>query len=109
MFFAIDDVNTDRKHIEKIYNSENVTPIISSSYNSRYNDILKSLCSNSILCKPSVYNAEQETYSFLLNRINNDEMVLYGESTLYIILKKLVNKNMKISNKLYKAKITLLK
>ncbi len=86
MFFSIDDVNTDRKHIEKIYNSENVTPIISSSYNSRYNDILKSLCSNSILCKPSVYNAEQETYSFLLNRINNDEMVLYGESTLYIPL-----------------------
>ncbi len=86
LFFSIDDIKIEKKLIEKLYNNKNVVPVISSSYNSQYSNILKSLCANELLCKPSNYNIGQEYYSVLLNKINNDDVILYGESTLFIPL-----------------------
>lgn len=84
--FSLNDVRMDKKSIIGMYNKPNIIPVVSTSYESYYTPILKSVCRNQILCKPSNYYEEKDTYAVLLNRMNADEMVLYGESTLYLTL-----------------------
>lgn len=83
---SLNDIRMDKKSIINLYNKENVIPVVSTSYESKYRQILKSICKNQVLCKPAKYLAEDEKYSLLLNRINTSEMILYGETTLYLPL-----------------------
>lgn len=86
LFLFIDDVKADKKFIINLYNQPEIIPIISTSYNSPYKQILKSICKNQILCKPMNIIKEDEEYGALLNKINTDEMILCGETTLYLPL-----------------------
>ncbi|MCD7780362.1 MAG: hypothetical protein LUH05_06800, partial [Candidatus Gastranaerophilales bacterium] len=78
--FSLNDVNMDRKSVISLYHKPNIVPVISSSYDSKYRQILKSVCKNQILLKPSAVLNDEESYNVLLNKINSDEVRLYGES-----------------------------
>lgn len=86
LFLSLNDIEIDKKSIIGLYNKENILPIISTSYDSPYRPILKSLCKNYLLCKPSAYINEEAHYAPLINRMNNNDFILYGETTLNLPL-----------------------
>ena len=83
---SLNDIDADKKTITGLYNNPNVIPIVSTSYDSKYRQILKSICKNQILFRPSKQNINEEDYSCYINRINSWEFIIYGESELYIPL-----------------------
>ena len=84
LFVSLNDVSIDKKSLLKLYNKKNITPIISTTYDSPYKNLLKSICHNQLLLKPSIYINEQEFYCSLVNKMNTDEFILFGETTLYL-------------------------
>ena len=86
LFLSLNDIQIDKKSIVSLYNKPNIVPVISTSYDNPYRAILKSLCKNHLLCKPSVILNEQEHYSPLLNRMNIGDFIAYGETTLNLPL-----------------------
>ena len=86
MFLSLNDIEIDKKSILSLYNKQNIIPVITTTYDSPYRSILKSVCKNQLLCKPSVDLQEQEFYTPLLNRMNNADILLFGETTLYMPL-----------------------
>lgn len=83
---SLNDVPLDKKSIISIYNVPNVIPLVSTNYDSEYRQVLKSVCKNQILFKPSKYVNDDDAYCTLLNKVNSGEFVVYGESTLYLPL-----------------------
>ena len=83
---SLNDIVMDRKSIINLYNKDGIIPVISTSYESNYRQILKSICKNQVLSKPSKVQTDDEYYSLFLNRINNSEIILYGETTLFLPL-----------------------
>lgn len=86
MVISLDGVDLDKKSVIGLYKKKNIVPVICTSYESKYSGILKSVCSNQLLCKPSKYYAEDEKYGEFLNKINTSSIILYGETTLYLPL-----------------------
>lgn len=86
LFLSLNDLKLERKSFINLYNKQNIIPVCSSNYDSPYRNILSSLTKNFVLCKPSKLNDDNEPYSVLLNRMNNNEFILYGEATLYLPL-----------------------
>lgn len=86
LFLSLNDIQIDKKSIVSLYNKPNIVPVVSTSYDNPYRTILKSLCKNHLLCKPSVILNEQEYYSPLLNRMNIGDFIAYGETTLNLPL-----------------------
>ncbi len=86
LFVSLNDVNIDKKSLVKLYNKKNITPVISTSYESSYANVLKSICHNQLLFKPSFYINEHDYYCSLVNKMNADEFILFGETTLYLPL-----------------------
>ena len=86
LFLSLNDIQIDKKSIVSLYNKPNIVPVVSTSYDNPYRTILKSLCKNHLLCKPSVFLNEQEYYSPLLNRMNIGDFIAYGETTLNLPL-----------------------
>lgn len=81
---SLNDVPMDKKSIIALYNTPNIIPIVSTSYDSNYRALLKSVCKNQILFKPSYLINDEEAYNSLLPKINSGEFIAYGESTLYL-------------------------
>lgn len=86
LFMSLNDIDLDKKSIAGFYNKKNIIPVVVTTYDSPYRTILKSLCKNQLLGKPSISLNEQEYYSPLLQRMNNIDMLLFGETTLYLPL-----------------------
>ncbi len=86
LFVSLNDVDIDKKSVLKLYNKKNITPIISTLFESPYKNLLKSICHNQLLLKPSVYQNEREYYCSIINKMNTDEFILFGETTLYLPL-----------------------
>lgn len=84
LFISLNDLKLDRKAIVNLYNKQNIIPVPSTTYDSPYKNILNSLTKNFIFCKPSSFIQDNEPYVILLNRMNNNEFILYGETTLYL-------------------------
>ncbi len=83
---SLNDVPLDKKSIISIYNTNKAIPIVSTNYDNKYRQVLKSVCRNQILFKPSNFVKDDEAYNTLLNKINSGEFIIYGESTLYLPL-----------------------
>ena len=83
---SLNDINADKKTITGLYNNSDIVPVISTNFESKYRQLLKSLCKNQILFKPSKLISDEEAYDTFINRINSSEFIFYGESTLYIPL-----------------------
>ena len=86
LIMSLNDIEADKKTITNLYNKPNIIPIVSTSYDSKYRQTLKSICKNQILFKPSKVINDEEVYSYYINRINSTEFIVYGESELYIPL-----------------------
>lgn len=86
LVLSLNDVPMDKKSIISLYNTQNIIPIVSTSYDSKYRQLLKSVCKNQILFKPSYLINDEDAYNSLLQKINSGEYILYGESTLYLPL-----------------------
>lgn len=84
LVLSLNDIILDKKSIINLYNKENIIPVVSTTYSSNYSEILKSICKNQLLCKPLKYIEDDELYTTLLNKINSDEFILFGETTLYL-------------------------
>lgn len=84
LVLSLNDVPMDKKSIISLYNTKNIIPIVSTSYDSDYRALLKSVCKNQILFKPAYLINDEEAYNVLLPKINSGEFILYGESTLYL-------------------------
>ena len=85
LLLSLNDVDTDKKSIINLFNSKLITPVVSTNYENKYRQLLKSLCKNFILFKPTnVLN--EEPYGALLNKINTSEFIAYGDATLYLPL-----------------------
>lgn len=84
LFISLNDLKLDRKSIVNLYNKQNIIPVPSTTYDSSYKNILNSLTKNFMFCKPSSFIQDNEPYVILLNRMNNNEFILYGETTLYL-------------------------
>lgn len=83
---SLNDFDLDKKSIISLYNKQGVIPIVSTAYDSKYKQIIKSLCKNQILFRPSTAISTEEAYSPFINRINSCEYILYGEADIYIPL-----------------------
>lgn len=83
---SLNDFDLDKKSIISLYNKPGVIPIVSTAYDSKYKQIIKSLCKNQILFKPSTALSTEEAYNPFINRINTYEYILYGEADIYIPL-----------------------
>ncbi len=83
---SLNDALMDKKAILNLYNNQNVIPIVYTNYNSEYKQLLKSICKNQILFKPSKLIENDEPYSIFLSKINSSEFIIYGETTLYLPL-----------------------
>ena len=86
LFLSLNDVDIDKKSIINLYNKQNIVPVITTTYDNTYRPILKSLCKNQLLFKPSAMLQEQEFYSPLMERMNNADFLIFGETTLYMPL-----------------------
>lgn len=86
LIISSDDINVDKKDLNFIYNVKNITPIITSSSKNKAIELLKTICNNKLLCKPLDTEDKNNKYSQLLNKLNANEFIIYGESTLYIPL-----------------------
>lgn len=85
LLLSLNDVDMDKKSIINLFNSKLITPVVTTNYENKYRQLLKSLCKNFILFKPTnVLN--EEPYGALLNKINTDEFIAYGDATLYLPL-----------------------
>ena len=83
---SLNDVPMDKKAILSLYNKSNIIPVVSTSYDSKYRSVLKSICKNHILFKPSKPAVDEENYAPFLLKMNSGEFILFGESTLYLPL-----------------------
>jgi|GEM_PF-6943451 len=83
---AINDIPMDKRGIIQLYNNENIIPIIASSYDFKYRDVLKSFCKNQILFKPSKALNASEQNEALMYKLNDDDFILYGEASLNLAL-----------------------
>lgn len=86
LVLSLNDAMMDKKALLNLYNNQNVIPVVYTNYSSRYRQILKSICKNQILFKPSKLVEDDDSYSVLLNKINSAEFIIYGETTLYLPL-----------------------
>lgn len=86
LFLSLNDLDIDKKSIINLYNKQNIVPVVATTYDNPYRTILKSLCKNQLLCKPSSLVQEQEFYSPLMDRMSNADFLIFGETTLYMPL-----------------------
>ena len=85
LLLSLNDVDMDKKSIINLFNSKLITPVVTTNYENKYRQLLKSLCKNFILFKPT-NSINEEPYGALLNKINTDEFIAYGDATLYLPL-----------------------
>lgn len=86
ILLSLDGIELDKKTVISLYKKDNIIPVVCSSYKSKYSQMLKSICSNQLLCRSSCLYSENEKYSEFLNKLNTSSIILYGESTFYLPL-----------------------
>lgn len=106
LVLSLNDALMDKKAILNLYNNQKVIPVVYTNYNSKYRQILKSICKNQILFKPTKIVENDEPYSILLNKINSAEFIIYGETTLYLpLIIELQSYNIPVKNEINETEI----
>ena len=82
----LEGIDVSKKFINEIYAKENIIPIFCSSYSNSCRNLLSLLSKNQILCKPSSFIQENAQYVDFINKLNHEEFIVFGESTLYLPL-----------------------
>ncbi len=79
----VNDENTDKDILNKIYKTQNIKPILSSSYDCVFAQQLKSFAKNLILFKPLEQQKSFATYNSFLTKLAQNEFIVSGEGTYY--------------------------
>lgn len=86
LILPLNDIELDKKFATSIYQKQNIIPIVTASYEGTNAKILNAICKNQILCKPLKQIETDEENIHLLNKVNVNEFLLYGETTLNLPL-----------------------
>ena len=79
----VNDENTDKDILNKIYKTTNIKPILSSSYDCIFAQQLKSFAKNLILFRPLEQQKSFATYNSFLTKLSQKEFIVSGEGTYY--------------------------
>ena len=79
----VNDENTDKDILNKIYKTKNIKPVLSSSYDCIFAQQLKSFAKNLILFKPLEQQKSFATYNSFLTKLAQNEFIVSGEGTYY--------------------------
>ncbi|OLA94525.1 MAG: hypothetical protein BHW64_03275 [Candidatus Melainabacteria bacterium LEY3_CP_29_8] len=77
----LDDMNSNKKTLEKIYQNKNIKPILSTSYLYKENFYIKTSSSNGILFKQQQRSKDFATYSSFIHKLGLNEYIINGEAT----------------------------
>ena len=80
------DENSNKKIIKKLYEKNEIKPIVISSYNYKYQLQLKAMSKNMMLFKPIQKVNDFAGYTSFLNILSQDTFIVWGEQTLFIPL-----------------------
>ena len=91
---SVNDENTNNEILNKIYKTQDIKPIISSSYECTFAQQLKSFAKNLILFRPLEQQKSFATYNSFLTKISQKEFIVSGEGTYYtpLIIKDIPEK-----------------
>lgn len=88
-FYVISDIpddNIEYSTIKNIYEKQNIRLIPVLRHDNRFLTKIKSNCSNMAIFAPVVKQNSGEAYGSFLDKLTNDEFILWGENTLSIPL-----------------------
>lgn len=85
-FVKIDNSNTDKKLLKKFLVRNNVYTTIICPHEYKYLPAIKEVAQNLILFAPLTLQHDFASYNTFLNKLNNDEFIIYGAHTQNIPL-----------------------
>lgn len=85
-FIKVDNDNTDKKLLKKLIERTNVYTTIICSHSFKYVQELKEIAQNFILFAPLTLQHDFASYNTFLNKLNQDEFIIYGAHTQNIPL-----------------------
>ena len=85
-FAKINNSNTDKKLLKKLINRNNVLTTIICPHEHKYINEIKEIAQNLILFKPMTLQHDFASYNTYLNKLNEDEFIIYGAHTQNIPL-----------------------
>lgn len=86
VFLNIDNANSDKKLLKKIFMTNNTYSTLICSYSYKYLKELKQLAKNLILFAPIMQQNDFAGYNVFLNKLNAQEFVVYGQITQHLPL-----------------------
>ena len=85
-FVKINNENADKKLIRKFFMQDKIYTTVVSQHNYKYMYELKDRASNMILFAPQTMQHDFASYNIFMNKLNDDECVVYGKATQNIPL-----------------------
>lgn len=86
IFLNINNANSDKKLLKKIFITNNAYSTLICPYSYKYLKELKQLAKNLILFAPIMQQSDFAGYSVFLNKLNPQEFVVYGSVTQHLPL-----------------------
>ena len=83
---ALNNNNSDKEVLNKIFASKNVFTSIVCPYSYKYIEELKQCSKNMIMFTPMKQQNDFGAYNIFLNKLAEDEFILYGKSTKFVPL-----------------------
>ena len=81
LFVPLNDENSDKKLLKQMVNNNHVFTTILASSSYKYANELKQHAQNMFLFAPQSLNHDFAAYNTFLNKLNNDECIVYGKLT----------------------------
>lgn len=81
LFVPLTDENSDKKLLKQMVNNNHVFTTILASSSYKYANELKQHAQNMLLFTPQSLNHDFAAYNTFLNKLNNDECIVYGKLT----------------------------
>lgn len=86
VFLNINNTNSDKKLLKKIFTTNNAYSTLICPYSYKYLKELKQLAKNLILFSPILQQSDFAGYNVFLNKLNPQEFVVYGSVTQHLPL-----------------------
>lgn len=83
LFAHLEDESVDKKLLVSLYKKQNIKPVISTSYSSKYSTTCKSFAKNLVLFAPEDVQKSYPTYTSFLSMLKEEDFVLTGEQTYF--------------------------
>lgn len=77
----VEDENSDKKLLKKIFTAKNIYTSLISSYTYKYLKEIKQLSKNLVLFAPLQQQTDFAGYNVFLDKLNNNEFIVFGQKT----------------------------